>query len=262
MRKSTFIFILSFTVIFTLAARNSLSQSIEPELKDKRITIKLEKKPLRQVLLILIKNYDVPTGLEKSTLDKEHDDFDFDTNLREPKKRTIVKVNGQDPIVAESYVELVFNVKNHLITVNFENARLEDVLNKIVEQMENYKWEINDEVVNIFPSEGRDPKYEALLATKIKNYNFEKGGDVSDVRFLLSRLPEFKEFLKTNELLFDPRQSGFADVLDRKIPYDMQFSDLTFSELLNKITKIKRGGWILSNKNFSNDFREHIEIDI
>lgn len=37
--------------------------------------------------------------------------------------------------------------------------------------MNNYKWEIVDEVVNIIPVAGRDPILEEFLNVKIKNFS-------------------------------------------------------------------------------------------
>jgi len=45
------------------------------------------------------------------------------------------------------------------------------------------------------------------------------------------------------------------------LPGEMNFSNLTLKGLLNKITKIKRGGWILKHQ-YSPDEREGLDIYI
>jgi hypothetical protein len=48
----------------------------------------------------------------------------------------------------------------------------------------------------------------------------------------------------------------------RVIDEGMDFSDLTFRDLLNRITKVKRGGWRLRWKGISYAGDENIDIDI
>ena len=75
-------------------------------------------------------------------------------------------------------------------------------MNEIVRQMKNYKWEINDDVVNIFPTKGRDEKFEELL--DIKNYQVyfsEKVKVVRDIQLeYIKVLPELIKFISENNL--------------------------------------------------------------
>ena len=50
---------------------------------------------------------------------------------------------------------------------------------------------------------------------------------------------------------------------ERTLPSDLSFSNLTFRDLLNKTTKVKRGGWILRRgKGFGKEYKEYLEINI
>jgi hypothetical protein len=237
------------------------------QLKDKRITIKMEKQPLGKVFRHLIVNYDVPIGFEESILDRDHNDYEFETNLPYPGEKTYESLNGSTRITIQK--ERGFIVEKHWFTVNAEDEKLEDVLNSIVGQMNNYKWEINDGVVNIFPIKGRDERYKRLLDVNIKNYNLEienhnskTGMAIFEIRNRIFELPEVIEFLNENKFYYsDYRES--IDNHDRKLFVEVNFSNLTFKELLNKITKIKRGGWILkTNDLFGTKEKEYIEMRI
>jgi hypothetical protein len=133
--------------------------------------------------------------------------------------------------------------------------------------MPNYKWEINDETVNIVPIKGRDSRFEKLLNTKIKNYLLVKstgepsGNYIIAIRKAIYLLPEFsgtREVLGLSilERRFDT--DGFSLMLDLK--EDLSFTNLTFRELLNGITKSKKGGWILKITHYKG--REFLDLQI
>lgn len=265
MRKKLAFVILNCTMILLAGTFCVFGQEKASELKDKRISIKMDKQPLGVVFRHLIETYDVAIGFEESTLDREHNDYDFGTNLPPVREQKTVKTNvGTNKEIQVSItVDQIWNIKQHWFTVNAKNEKLEDVLNLIIGQMENYKWEINDEVVNIFPIKGRDERYKKLLELNVQNYKFQKELSIAFIREKLFRLPEFQKFLDENKLFtYDSRYGFLGDIL-RKLDVDLNFSNLTFKELLNHITKIKRGGWILKqNNNTDAKEKEYIEIEI
>src|SRR3954447_6941564 len=56
-------------------------QERQVSLKDKRVSIQMDKKPLFDVFMRLIYVYDIAIGFEQSILDSEHDDYHFETNI-------------------------------------------------------------------------------------------------------------------------------------------------------------------------------------
>jgi hypothetical protein len=73
-------------------------------------------------------------------------------------------------------------------------------------------------------------------------------------------MPEFRAFSAQNDLIAEAvKTAPWYD--DRPLPVGMKFTDLTFSDLLNAITKSKRGGWILkSHKRKMEQDKQVIEI--
>lgn len=265
MRKKLAFVTLNCTIILLAGTFCVFGQEKVSELKDKKITIKMEKQPLGKIFRELIEKYDVAIGFEESTFDREHDDYDFTTNLPPVREQRTVKTNvGTNKEIQVSItVDRIWNIKQHWFTVNAENEKLEDVLNTVVGQMKNYKWEINDDVVNIFPAQGRDERYKKLLELNVQNFTLKKDWQIFFIRTKLFKLPEFQKFLDENKLFTYDYRSVFLGDIYRKLDVDLNFSNLTFKELLNKITKIKRGGWILKqNNNTDAKEKEYIEIEI
>ena len=206
----------------------------------------------------MIYDYDIVIGFEQSLLDRDHDDYFFQTNVPydeskdPPRFGKPASKSGPGP-----------DIKNNLITVEFRDAPLEVVLNDIVKQMKNYDWEIRDDVVNIFPIRGRDPKLVEALALKVHDFQAAQGIEVFAINGLLLSIPEFKDYLAKNDI---HGQSSFPFPWFRRrpLPQEMRFSNLTLRQLLNEIAKAKGGGWNIrlftSIENGQN--KEHINLRI
>jgi hypothetical protein len=244
-------------------------------LREKRITIQMSQKSLYTIFNKLINKYDIAIGLEESALDRDYRDYYFETNVPLDNRASYLEKDyrGSNPetsVTPEKRAEYgdkeVLSPTRglgykHLITVDFKDARLEDVLDSIVRQMENYNWEINNDVVNIFPVRGRDQRLKKLLDTRVRNFAVGKGAEIGSIQAqLMLFLPEFKLFLEENNL--EPETGGDGSVFeDRILPDGMSFSDLTFKELLNAITKSNRGGWMLQiKKQRDKPGKEFVEI--
>lgn len=251
-------FLIGCVAVLAIGSLSVQGQEKKTELKDKRITIQMTQKSLYTVFNRLIIKYDIAIGLEESILDRDHRDYYFDMNI--PTEERLPDYKGGDREVLSPTRGLGYK---HLISVNFTDARLEEVMGAIVKQMENYDWEINDEVVNIFPTRGRDPRLKKLLDIKVRDFFVGIGADVGSIQAqLMLFLPEFKSFITENNLEAYTGGPGPGSAFeDRILPDGMRFSDLTFKQLLNSITKSKRGGWMLQiKKQKDNPGKEFVEI--
>jgi hypothetical protein len=266
MRNKQVILFLFPIIVFTFLGIIQVSgQEKESSLKDRKVTIKRENESLATIFKDLIERYDIAVGFEESTFDSAHRNYVFEVNIPFHNKNCnagglLVNTKKCKPRIIEA--------KQNKFTINVENERLENVLDLIVEKMQYYKWEINDDVVNIFPAVGRDKRFELLLNTKIKNFTVQriraaKKKTIYDLRDSIASIPEFREFLKNNSLYYSSQRYNSPN-LERELPAEeITFSDLTLKELLNKITKIKRGGWALRQNKLMNDSRGMIvDIDI
>ena len=216
-------------------------QARQIELKDEEITIQMTDQPLITVFARLMFKYDVAIGFEESELDRDHIHYEFETDV--PPDDLKPKYSGD-----KEYSGGIIKPREHLITLDFKNAKLETVMNEIVRQMQHYDWKISNDVVNIFPTRGRDKRLKKLLEINVRDFAVGAGSEVGTIQpKLMFILPEFKKFLAENNLGSDARRQTFA-FTSSILREGMSFRDLTFKELLNAITKSKRGGWILRIK--------------
>lgn len=248
-------FLLAFTV-------NVFGQVNETTLKDKRVTINRKNESLGTIFRDLIETYDIPIGFEESIFDRNHSDYLFETNI--PCVTNCIDSSGKERTTIE---QTIFKAKDIKFSIEVENEPLENVLNQIVSTMKYYKWEINDDVVNIIPIIGRDKRLEDLLNVKIKSFaNVSGSGNLSKrivfISSSIALLPEIKDYLINNNIhltngAYRSQNNG------RDLPDNLMLTNVTLKELLNKITKYKRGGWAL-RKNPLNQLKnfEVFEIDI
>jgi hypothetical protein len=251
---------------YLVGVSSAFGQEGGADLKDKRVTIRMEARALGDVFRYLMQNYDIPIGFEESVLDRGHSDYAFETNLPSEAKHRMQSTDGRAKAVTTA--RRVFEARFHPITLYVEDGTVEQVFDEIIRQMENYKWEINDGVVNIFPVKGRDKRFEELLGMNVERFTLEKGKTVDDITTNIMSLPEFRSFERKHKLHFTGARGGNADFVlkaqyGRVIDAGMDFSNLTFRDLLNRITKVKRGAWRIRWKWISKTTgEEHIDIDI
>jgi len=250
---------LNFAAILMLGTFCVPGQDGARDLKEKRVTIKLDRRPLGWVFSVLTLKYDVPIGFEEAAEDREHNDYDFLTNSPSAKRYRVIDESEQILVTAP----LILEVNPHYFTVNMENERLDVVLDLVVGQMKNYRWEIADGVVNILPIKSRDERYEKLLALRIARFSVGKREPIGVIKNAIFALPEVSEFLKSENLLFSTYRNGNLNGLQKGLAVEINLTNLSLREVLNKITRIKRGGWIVKKSDlFGTKVTEYIDIDI
>lgn len=246
-RNKRIVLAFGFALIFLLQGAVTIAPAQSNDLKGKLVTIHKDKKCFGEIFAYLMIEYDIAFGFEESSLDEGTVDFALVPNI---------------PWSDTRFSGYMFGGGKLLFTINVDNGRLDDVLNQIIKQAPNYKWEINDDVVNIVPVNGRDKRYKELLATRISKFSFRKGRPIAFIRNTLIELPEFINTLKATNLNVSKRRSD-SNFIDRPMPVEMNFSDLTLRELLNRITKTKRGGWVLKESDVvGNKEKEFVDIQI
>jgi hypothetical protein len=252
-------FICSFVtlIVIVIGHHAANGQTRSSQLSNRRITIEMDSRPLYDVLIKLIYVYDVPVGFEESTLDSGHDDYFFQTNIPPQGERL--------KYLKEPQYHWNLSIKSHLISLNYKNQPLSVVLDDLVRQMENYSWKIEDDVVNIFPKNGRNPLFAKLLSLQIDEFQVGKGAKVGAIQpALVFNSPGLSSFLKANGLFIESFISS-PRYLDRPLPVELSFSNISFKKLLNGITRAKRGGWIIRSdkrKAPENHDKDIIEIII
>lgn len=213
-------------------------QEVSDETPVSKVTIRMKNRPLYTVLWTLIQKYDVPIGFEESELDRNRNAYWFYAQ-RPVNESTIREYADREMFPA------ALPAKKYLISVDFTDADIETVLRSVVAQMRNYRLEKNEGVYNIVPFRGRDERLRRLMDLKVKEFlvGIEATADSILPRILLF-LPEFKVFIDENSLQAQlGSDMGYFD--ERIFPDGVRLIDLTFRQLLNRLTVLKRGGWIV-----------------
>jgi hypothetical protein len=96
----------------------------------------------------------------------------------------------------------------------------------------------------------------------VKKFTLKKNEPIFLVRTKIFELPEVIGFLSENHLKSSMMKGDF-NFTTRPFPVELDFSHLTTRELLNKTTKVKRGGWILKQSDVvTSTENEFIDIEI
>lgn len=98
--------------------------------------------------------------------------------------------------------------------INIKSGSLNEVLDSLISQNPDYKWEMYDNVVNISPANSRDKFLEDLLETQITKFVLKREIDKFEIRDSIVDLPEIKNLLKLNNV----------ESLNRSYPYNPKFN--------------------------------------
>lgn len=257
-----FLVVVFLILVIFVGANEGKGKISEP--RDEGITINVDKQPLGLVFRELMSKHNLNIGFEQSTRDQGKNYFDFDTNM--PLEGIFSRQSPDASVSVQVSVRHNFNAGSYPVSLNLVNASIEDVFNAIVPQMKNYGWEMRDGVINIFPVSERDKRLAALLDLKIRHFQLREGSMVADIIPALLDLPEFQQFRRINRITFSPIREGSETLIGmqygRRIDGAMQFENITFRDLLNRITRIKRGGWILKIQGKTNEGGVLGDLDI
>lgn len=229
-----------------------------------RVSITAEKQPLGIIFRQLMQEYEIAIGFEQSTLDNGLWHFKFDTNM--PASAIHRSQRGNGAVRIETTAQSGFRAGRYPISLDIKNGSIKELLDAIVKQMDHYAWEIRDDVINIYPTRGRDARFQELLGLKVKSFALSKGSKVEDITVALLELPEFRQFQKKHRISFFPLREGVTVLLEaqygRPVDQAMEFKNIRFRDLLNRITKIKKGGWILRMRGKTREGGERGDLDI
>jgi hypothetical protein len=198
-------------------------------LEDIRISITMKEEAFGTVLGYLANRYDLSFGVELAPGDGETHNFQFAINRR----------------TAEA--GFLFTETRTRFSLDLKDAGLAEVMDAIVGQMQGYRWEISEDVVNIIPAECRDERLLRLMELRIDYFAMEKKGDLLVGKILdrILDLPEVKAFEKANNLRI---HRGDFDALFRPLG-QLRLSKVSFRQLLNKAAVAKKGNWRIAITN-------------
>ena len=225
---------LLISIILAVGITTAFSQN---DIRDKRVTIHITEAPFSVVAGTLIQDFDVPIGLEMSPLTPV-DDFIFEPNL----SYTLPDGSYMKWPIPKEYWH---KPKKYSFSLDLDNAPLSDVMNAIIKQMPEYRWESDGKVINILPISDRDDRIIKLLATKIEKFESEVDPRIVNVRLKFTEIPEIQSLSTEDGIRISDRVEGGSTNGLRQLSGKLTFGTRAVKELLNSILFVKRGGWIV-----------------
>jgi len=143
-------------------------------------------------------------------------------------------------------IEFSANEKNEpKLEIDVSKVPLVEVLNLIVQQEPAYMWELRDGVINFTPVKDRDPFFERLLNTPVRNFVSPKVNDKFAIRDALLNLPEIKELIRSSGL--EVETLGYPHKPSIHVSNaDLSDKNTNFHSLLNKIIRESgHNAWML-----------------
>jgi hypothetical protein len=124
------------------------------------------------------------------------------------------------------------------ITIEIKDGTVQEVLDSIVNQNPIYKWEIRDDVINVFPRDrNRDILLKEMLETRLENVSFDK----QTTRFMLRQmLCENAAVMKILEMYgVKPANETFTSRDFGKVGRDFSFyaSNVSIATVLNRVIR-------------------------
>lgn len=211
MKKKVLVMLVKLSIgIIVFSQINVYSQDKNSTL-DQRINIDLSNTTMLFVLNKLAFEYRIPIGLEWATNHRQNlsESMSFeDGNIRWKSKSIIIKP-----------------------------GTLEEILNSLIKQEPEYKWEFNDGAVNIFPVKLRDDFLEKLLNTKVENFSPEKGIDKFKIRDDIIEMPVVKDLLASENVQLLKRDYPNSNYLFPDNEISISISNTDIKGILNKIVR-------------------------
>lgn len=154
-------------------------------------------------------------------------------STRQTYKIPIIFEVADSGLIRETLVDL--NTED----ININAGKFSDVLDSIIKQKPNYKWEIVDGVVNFTPIKNRNPFIEKLFNSQINTFSVESFTFFSEIDQKLEEIPEVAELLKLNEIkvnnIYD--YAGFRGATHPKYEVNLAWSNVTFKKIVNDLAK-------------------------
>jgi hypothetical protein len=138
-------------------------------------------------------------------------------------------------------------------TINIQPGSLNDVLDSLIRQMPQYRWECVIGVINIYPVESRDRFLAKLMDTKIERFEFFVNDEKFAIRDAIYKIPEVQALSHSQDVPALKRYYSYrrAETIDKGRL--VQLNNASFRDVLNSVIRntennlwgIRRTGWSL-----------------
>ena len=124
------------------------------------------------------------------------------------------------------------------ITIRMKDGTVQEVLDSIVNQNPTYKWEMRDDVINVFPRDrSRDILLKDILETRLEKISLDKQTTRFMLRQILCENAAVMKILNMNDVI--PANETFTSRDFGKVGRDFSFSasDVSIATVLNRVIR-------------------------
>ena len=122
------------------------------------------------------------------------------------------------------------------VKLEIKNSRLSDILDELVRQAPDYRWDLNDGVINFTPIQERDPFILKALNTRIVSFGPRRGMSRLQLRNAITELPELDKLLKSNNI--SALNFGTSpDTIHFRLEVDLSIANTDLRGVLNNIVR-------------------------
>lgn len=171
----------------------------------------------------------------------------IDLHLKNGTLLQVLSTLSVDDRVPIGFVQTVGHKDKHHLNIDLDDTPLHIVLDTVMQQQPEYRWEVRDNVINILPTKS-DQVVENLLGTAVQRFHPPKLPSTSRLRDAVIEMPEVQSFLKANGIsasrygYFERSPSIYSNPT-----VDLNISNVDVRGVLNKIIKeSEHKMWIVS----------------
>ena len=122
--------------------------------------------------------------------------------------------------------------------VHIKKGNVREALDSIVKQNPLYTWKVENEVVNVLPTDSnRDRLLRELLETKLERFAITRGLSRLGLRIALTKSPAVESVLSRENVHPDNSSFMSRDMVALGRDYMLEVSNVSVSELLNRIIR-------------------------
>jgi hypothetical protein len=140
-------------------------------------------------------------------------------------------------------------LKERNLSVRVKAGTVKEVLDAVASQCPDYTWELQDDVINVFPKQpNRDPLLENILAVRLKAFAIEKGTARIEFTKAVLSSHEVSSLLEANGLNVEYEIFSKHDIGALGRGFSVNVSDVTVKSLLNQVIKRSETKYWLLNR--------------
>ena len=138
--------------------------------------------------------------------------------------------------------------ENKPIVINMQNGTVKDVLNSVIEQNPEYTWEVDNQVINIFPKQNRDLILKQFLEVKFSKFIVKNETSKFGLRESIAKSEEARKFLNNNNVSVENEVFTSRDITKLGRNFTLDIENVDIKSLLNQVIRNSQTRYWIVNR--------------